>query len=232
MNKLLFAIGSLFFLFSTGYAQDTSLKATETEALLQVQVTDMESNLRAKDIIVFEGEKSGKQIRRITDANGEFEVLLPEGDIYRIKILGLGEEKDYSRIEIGNEEGVYEGSVVIRYEPAKTFTLDNVQFDFNKASLRSESFVALNDLVKVLMMKSDLRIEIAGHTDNVGDDDSNLKLSQARAEAVVKYLVSKGIASTRLTAKGYGETEPIADNETPEGRQKNRRTEARILDAM
>jgi outer membrane protein OmpA-like peptidoglycan-associated protein len=73
-------------------------------------------------------------------------------------------------------------------------------------------------------------VEIGGHTDNVGSDESNLQLSDSRAKSVVEYLVSKGIDASRLTYKGYGETQPIADNESDEGRAKNRRTEFRVIE--
>ena len=77
--------------------------------------------------------------------------------------------------------------------------------------------------------KEDERYEISGHTDNVGKDADNLKLSQERAEAVKAYLVKKGIKASRIVAKGYGATRPVAENTTPEGRQKNRRTELLII---
>jgi outer membrane protein OmpA-like peptidoglycan-associated protein len=73
-----------------------------------------------------------------------------------------------------------------------------------------------------------VRIEIGGHTDNVGKPADNLALSNNRAKAVVRYLISKGIAASRMTAKGYGETKPIADNSSEEGRAKNRRTELKV----
>ena len=75
----------------------------------------------------------------------------------------------------------------------------------------------------------DLKIEIQGHTDNTGDADANLSLSQSRAEAVMNYLVEQGIDESRLTAQGYGDTAPIDSNETDEGRQNNRRTELKII---
>ena len=74
-----------------------------------------------------------------------------------------------------------------------------------------------------------MKIEVGGHTDNVGDDDANMQLSQARSEAVVNYLIKKGVNSDNLIPKGFGETKPKASNDTAEGRQKNRRTEVRIL---
>jgi outer membrane protein OmpA-like peptidoglycan-associated protein len=87
----------------------------------------------------------------------------------------------------------------------------------------------LDELVAYLNRKDDERIEIGGHTDNVGKPASNLKLSLDRANAVRDYLIGKGINPERLTAKGYGMTEPIAENNTEEGRAQNRRTEVKIL---
>jgi outer membrane protein OmpA-like peptidoglycan-associated protein len=114
-------------------------------------------------------------------------------------------------------------------EPTKVYTLRNVHFDTGKATLRPESYAAINDLLEVMKNKKKMVIEIAGHTDDVGDDDSNLRLSQARAETVKNYLISKGIQKERVSAKGYGETQPAASNDTPEGKQENRRTEVRII---
>jgi OmpA-OmpF porin, OOP family len=109
------------------------------------------------------------------------------------------------------------------------FQLNNVYFDTGKATLKPSSYAELNDLVEYMKLKPSVKIEVAGHTDDVGDDAANMKLSQDRAQAVKAYLMKKGIAADRIVAKGYGETRPVATNETPEGRQKNRRTEVTIL---
>jgi outer membrane protein OmpA-like peptidoglycan-associated protein len=207
-----------------------NLESDEENALVHVLVTDMEDKIRKNDIIHFIGINSKKTFQGISNKEGRFDILLPEGDTYNIKIIGLGEETEYDQLELVNEEGSYEAEITIGYEPASTFTLDDVHFDVNMATLRPESYKALDNLVSVLKIKDDLRVEIAGHTDSDGDEKSNLLLSQARAESVVKYLVSKGISASRLIAKGYGESEPIDDNNTAAGKQKNRRTEARILE--
>ncbi|MCD4682013.1 MAG: OmpA family protein, partial [Bacteroidales bacterium] len=102
-------------------------------------------------------------------------------------------------------------------------------FDFDKATLRSESANELDRLVKMLIDVPTMKIEISGHTDNVGSDNYNKQLSEDRAKAVVDYLIEKGIDQDRLTYAGYGETQPIADNDTEEGRQVNRRTEFKVL---
>lgn len=205
------------------------LQGSEDMALLEVSVADMKNTPRNKDIIVFEGQNTKKKFQGITDANGKFQILIPEGDVYDIKIIGLGETDDYSTIRIDKQPGIIESGLQIQYEPAKSFTLNDVHFNTGQSSLRSDSYKPLNDLIEILKIKDQMVIEIGGHTDNVGNEDNNLKLSQARAETVRNYLIKKGINATRLKAKGYGETQPVAYNDTAEGRQQNRRTEVKIL---
>ncbi len=108
--------------------------------------------------------------------------------------------------------------------PAK-LVLTGVNFDFDKSTLRPEDIAIIDRDAASLDKWGDVNIEVAGHTDSRGSDEYNMKLSQRRAEAVRSYLVSKGIASDRLFAKGYGESQPIADNATDEGRFQNRRVE-------
>jgi outer membrane protein OmpA-like peptidoglycan-associated protein len=107
--------------------------------------------------------------------------------------------------------------------------LHGVNFDNNEAVLRLDAYPILDEAAQGLKTWGDVRIEVAGHTDNVGTDEHNIDLSQRRAEAVRAYLVGKGIAEDRITAKGYGESEPVADNDTAEGRFKNRRVELKPL---
>lgn len=106
---------------------------------------------------------------------------------------------------------------------------DNLEFETAKDIIKEESKPSLDELAAVLLKKSTWKLEIAGHTDNVGDDDKNLVLSKKRAESLKNYLVSKGVEATRLTTLFFGETKPIADNNTPEGRKKNRRVEMKIV---
>jgi OmpA-OmpF porin, OOP family len=107
--------------------------------------------------------------------------------------------------------------------------LKNIYFDFNKATLKSESFVELEKVVAFLNENPTVEIEIEGHTDSVGPDDRNQKLSQDRSQSVVDYLASKGISADRLKAKGFGESKPIDTNDTDFGRANNRRVEFTVL---
>lgn len=106
---------------------------------------------------------------------------------------------------------------------------DNLEFEVAKDVILAGSFTSLDELAGVLMKKPTWKLEISGHTDNAGDDESNLILSKKRAEAVKNYLVSKGIDATRFVINYYGETKPIADNSTTEGRAKNRRVEMKVV---
>lgn len=121
------------------------------------------------------------------------------------------------------------------YEVEKPIVLNNIYYDFGKATLRPESKLVLDTVVDMLNDNPKLVIEMSAHTDSVGSDKFNMKLSQARAQSCVDYLISKGISTQRLIAKGYGESHPIAPNslpnhkDNPEGRQMNRRTEFKVL---
>ncbi|KVW95489.1 OmpA family protein [Thiobacillus denitrificans] len=110
-------------------------------------------------------------------------------------------------------------------EAPQKLVLEGVNFDFDKATLRQEDVSELDKNVEALKAWGDVNIEVAGHTDSMGSDKYNMNLSRQRAEAVRNFLISRGVAADRLTAKGYGESQPVADNATEEGRFKNRRVE-------
>jgi len=106
---------------------------------------------------------------------------------------------------------------------------ENLEFETGKSVIRSSSFASLNELAALLVSKPTWKLKISGHTDNVGNDASNLTLSKNRAQATAKYLEGKGVAASQLIAEWFGETKPIAENDTPEGRQKNRRVEMQVV---
>jgi outer membrane protein OmpA-like peptidoglycan-associated protein len=111
----------------------------------------------------------------------------------------------------------------------KRIVLRGVQFNFDKADVRPEAEVILDEAARVLKENRDVRVEIAGHTDSIGPEAYNQGLSQSRAKSVRDYLVEGGVDSARLSWTGYGESRPVADNASEEGRAQNRRVELNVL---
>lgn len=114
-------------------------------------------------------------------------------------------------------------------EVEAVISLEGVHFDFDKSTLRPEAIAILNEAAGLLKSQATVVVEVAGHTDSVGSEQYNQGLSERRAQAVKDYLESQGITATRLTARGYGEAQPIASNDTEEGRAQNRRVELIVL---
>jgi OmpA-OmpF porin, OOP family len=123
------------------------------------------------------------------------------------------------------------GCPEIKAETKKVFdmALRGINFQTGKAIIIGTSFQILNDIVLIMKENPEYKLEIDGHTDSQGNDDSNLKLSQARADAVKQYITDKGIDPARMTSKGFGETVPVADNNTSDGRALNRRVEFKVV---
>ncbi len=206
--------------------------SSKPTVVVKTIVTDFEGKIREGEQILFVDIKSNKTRKALSDQNGKFNIDLPYGTTQSIKIKSIGEAHDYSEIVIPTYtvEGAFAYmELTIQFEFPKTITLNNVYFDSGKSSLKPSSFKELDELVELMKLKKKLRIEIGGHTDNIGEDEDNLILSSNRAKSVKKYLISHGTPSSRIQTKGYGESQPIADNATEKGRQKNRRTEVKIL---
>lgn len=163
------------------------------------------------------------------------------GGAYQHKIDGMGwylltaNAEGYinttDSIEVMNDEinPLVKDLYLKKIEVGLTVRLKNIYFDFDKTTLKSESYVELNKVVDFLKQNASVEIEISGHTDSKGSDTYNENLSQGRSQAVVDYLISQGIESYRLSAHGYGESKPIDTNDTDEGRANNRRVEFTVL---
>ena len=132
-------------------------------------------------------------------------------------------DEDFMDDELVDEEDY------IEYKVGSTFVLHNIFFDFDRTTLLQQSYMELRNLITILNTYPKMRIEVGGHTDGKGTVEYNKKLSENRARAVVEYLISKGIEPRRLQYKGYGKSQPIAPNDTDEGRSQNRRVEIKIL---
>ena len=204
------------------------------DAPVDVSIADAKSgNMLNHEIVIFRSKINSREYQGLSDSVGKFSLRLPAGDKYEIFILGFNDSTSYNLLDIpalkGNQFYKNPFKVDIQFEAPKSFVLDNCTFESGKATLKPEAYAVLDDLVDYLNRKDDERIEIGGHTDNVGKAEANMILSTNRANTVRAYLLTKGIAPERLTAKGYGMTVPVDDNVDEEGRQANRRTEVKIL---
>ncbi|MGV6860645.1 MAG: OmpA family protein [Putridiphycobacter sp.] len=185
-------------------------------------------------IIEITDNNSGKIIETFTtnSATGKFLISLKSGGNYGIAVKADGYlfHSENFDIPAGSAYNMVNKTIVLKnIKIGSKIALRNIFFDTGKSTLRPESNAELDRLVKLLKDVPSLKIELSGHTDNTGSASGNQKLSQDRAQAVVNYLVSKGISKGRLTAKGYGSSKPVASNNTAEGRQQNRRTEFEII---
>jgi len=203
------------------------------DAPVNVKMTDFKNHVLNNEIVVFKSKANSLEYQGITDSLGKFSTRLPAGDVYEIYVLGFKDSTAKNDLNIPATTGkaYYKNpfEVLIQHTPAKSFVLTDCNFETGKATLQPESFAVLDELVAYMNRKDDEKIEIQGHTDNVGSAKSNMVLSDARANTVRDYLITKGIDPTRVTAKGYGSTVPVASNKTAEGKAQNRRTEVKIL---
>ena len=225
---LLLLFPSCMFHATSSVAQ--KLVATEQNALITVNVVNEKKKAQVGEKVMFENMANKKVYSGITKEDGKFDVLVPKGGKYKVKYKAFTSDADYTELEVPNNKGeLVEFEVTIEIQLPKEYKLDNVYFESGKATITPSSFKELDELMEYMKLKKTLVLEIAGHTDNVGAPAANLKLSQDRSNSVRDYLVKKGIPTPRIVPKGYGDTQPVASNDTDAGKQKNRRTEVRVV---
>jgi outer membrane protein OmpA-like peptidoglycan-associated protein len=228
----------LFFLLTISIAGFSQAPAPAMnlpkDAPVDVTIVDAKTGHQLNnEIVVFRSLSNKTEFQGLSDSAGKFTLRLPSGSKYEIFILGFNDSTSYTTLDIpalkGNQYYKNPFKVDIQFEAPKAFVLDNVTFETGKADLKPASYTVLDELVEYLKRKDDEKIEVGGHTDDVGKADANMILSNSRANTVRAYLLTKGIAPERVTAKGYGMDVPIAENDTDEGRAINRRTEVKII---
>lgn len=224
----------------------SKIKPTATEAAMKFVVVDKETGPIPGVVVLLTAPDGVRYYTEETDASGYTEVLVPVGKKYELSYLSLGRRDIAANVTVTDE--LYQNvKLTLRYkrfvppprparpatatpaaapESAPRFLLTGVTFDTGKASIRAESFPRLDTVVEFMTYKKSARIEISGHTDNVGNPKANKALSEKRAQACRDYLISKGIDGSRVQAIGYGDEWPIATNDTEAGRNENRRIEA------
>lgn len=228
----------------------------EPVTTLSGRVLDNKGNiLEAK--IVWEDLETGKKLGelRSNPDDGKFFIILPQGKNYGVyaekegyfpisKNIDLRKIKDgqkikedivlYSISDLIGDDLELMGSGDLTYDSfelkeKKLLQMNNLFFEYNKATLLKSSFSELDRVIYLLKNYPIDLVEVAGHSDSVGNEEYNISLSDKRAQAVRDYIIKKGIGKDKLVSKGYGKHEPIASNETEEGRKQNRRVELRIL---
>ncbi len=209
-----------------------NINSKETEAVLVGIVTDKNKIPEKNIVYTIKSEDKTYNKKGLTDEDGKFTLIVPKGKKYNVKVTKMGFEYDFTS-QVPSVKGPLE--IVQNYmmtytmDFRRTYKLENIYFDPNKWDIKSESQPSLDSLANTFVTNPMFVAEIAGYTDNVGEDVDNLRLSQRRANAIRDYLLAKGVDPARVYAKGYGENYPVASNETPEGRSKNRRTEVKVM---
>ena len=190
---------------------------------IEINLKNSENNPLPGEITVNQNKQSHKYFAR----NGKTVIKVEKNKEFFV----IAEAKDYFVKTIHIEAKQKKKSIDITLESIqmdKTYVYNDINFKFGSAELLESSFFTLNAIGKLFKRNPHLEIEIKGHTDNKGREDYNLKLSQRRADKVKEFLIKNGILDTRIEAKGYGESKPVASNDTDEGRTKNRRVEFKI----
>ncbi len=209
-----------------GVTDSLAISLTPTP-VFRVRVTNKETGMPvpANIRIIRRGETEPAYLMATDSTSGAARQALEEGQ-YRLLIAQMGYDSlEMAIASVGD-------SLNLQLTPVKkgeVFIIKNLHFATNKTRILKTSEEALNDLYMYLARNPQVRIKIIGHTDSVGKDEANRKLSEGRANAVLQDLVERGIATDRIEAEGRGETQPIDTNDTEEGRQNNRRVEIEIL---
>lgn len=209
-----------------------NLNAKESEAALVGIVTD-KNKIPEKNVpYIVKSEDKTYTRKGLTDEDGKFTLIVPKGKKYNVKVTKMGMEYDFVST-VPNVKGPLE--IVQNYMMSfvmdfrRTYKLEHVYFDPNKWDIKPEAGAALDTLAKTFISNPIFVAEIAGHTDSDGNEADNMRLSQRRADAIRNYLIAKGVDPNRVFAKGYGSKNPVASNETPEGKSINRRTEVKVV---
>jgi outer membrane protein OmpA-like peptidoglycan-associated protein/tetratricopeptide (TPR) repeat protein len=216
-----------------GFLTEPGLMKIDTTYILTGKVKDGASGDGIMAQLEFIDVDQSKVIATtLSNDTGTYTARLPQGKAYGVEINAKGYLFYIDIVDLTGkipEEPIRHDFNLDKVEVGTKVVLENIFFETNKATLKPESYPQLEQVLKFLDSNPSVRMEISGHTDNTGSLKLNTNLSQARAESVVRYLVERGVDPSRLDAKGYAYSQPIAPNDTAEGRAKNRRVEFKIL---
>ncbi len=206
----------------------------ELEIVYQIitgTITDEKGNPLIAEVEVIT-EYNGRTYREYTtsDENGAYSISIPKGKDFKVIVNKEGYLQKVEDVSAPAEDRPITLNLVLQpLEKEKVFIFQNILFDFDKATIKKESYPIVDEIVVTMLSNPEISIEISGHTCNMGSDEYNLKLSKARAQAVVDYLIAKGVETSRLRSEGFGETKPLNENKTRAERELNRRVEVKVL---
>jgi outer membrane protein OmpA-like peptidoglycan-associated protein len=207
----------------------------ETEVYLVGKVSDSETGEPVLAKIDIKNISTGEVVGTTasSDTDGSYRVKLPARKSYMIDLRATGFLSDMKRIDVPENwtKDAYNLNLdLIKVKVGKKVVLNNILFETGKSILTAGSYTELSRLLNIMKENAMVKIEISGHTDKTGSAELNFKLSEARAKAVVDYLIKYGIERSRMEFRGYGSLQPISENSTSAGRAKNRRVEFKILE--
>jgi OOP family OmpA-OmpF porin len=191
------------------------------------------ANLKAISTAKINVEGQSDVFAKIDTVNATYELKLKPGSQYTISASAPNYYPLYEVVDASGTTGnikISKDLIIVPIEVGQSIRLNNIFFDAGKSILKKESFSELDRVADFLTKNPEIKVEISGHTDNVGGAATNQKLSQSRAQSVADYVVKKGIPKDKVVAKGYGLAKPVASNATKEGKAQNRRVEFTILD--
>ena len=223
MKKTITLILMLISFFS--FSQE--LKPTETKALLNFMVTDMDGFPRKNETVIVKNLVDNIEYSAVSNEDGRCGILVPKGKKYKVKYVDLTEKTDYSDFDVPNKFGLMSFNIQIKFEPSRKIEVKGVEFDKGTSTLTNNAKLRLDTVADYLNTRK-VKIEIACHSDNTLSKEESLTLTQKQADVIKEYLISKGVKADDMTAKGYGSTEQVSDNNTEEGKAKNNRVEFRI----
>lgn len=203
--------------------------------LIRGKIIDTKTKKPINADIVYNNLSNNEQIGSASSdpSTGEYKIILPYGKNYSF----MANKKNYYPIsdnidvtDIKTYIEIEKDLYLTPIEIGERVRLNNIFFDYDKSTLKIESYPELKRLIDLFKEYPNLKIEVSGHTDNIGNQDYNIKLSNDRANSVMSYLLGQGIPKTKISAIGFGKSQPVADNSTEQGRALNRRVEFKILE--
>ncbi|HVD98052.1 MAG TPA: OmpA family protein [Cytophagaceae bacterium] len=225
-------VNSILLLFVAHLSYGQQIKPKENEAMFVCLVTDLDKVSEENAVVIIKSEDKTISKQGITDVDGRYVAIVPKGKKYNVTVKKFSYDfKFVSTVPQvkGPLEFVQNYVINLFLDFRRSYCLNDVFFEPGKWDIKEECIPVLDSLVNNFKTNERFRAEIAGYTDNVGNDTDNMRLSQRRADAIRAYVISKGVSEHRVLAKGYGEKFPVADNGSETGRSRNRRTEVKVI---